>query len=79
MEPPSADEISWVNPDLDLEITGDQLALLDEEEFHTHAGSMVYPDHIVRGAWSGIATIAARYTNGEWPFDGSLESWVEGA
>ena len=78
-EPPSADEISWVDLDLDFEITGDQLALLDEEEFHTHAGSMAYPDDIVRGAWWGIATIAARYTNGEWPFDGSLEAWVEGA
>jgi len=77
-EQPSADEITWVDLDLDFEITGDELALLDEEEFHAHAGSMAYPNHIVRGAWSGIATIAARYTNRDWPFNGSLEAWVQG-
>ena len=38
-----------------------------------------HPDEIVRGAWSGIATIAARYTNGDWPFDGSMQAWVDGA
>jgi hypothetical protein len=41
--------------------------------------TMGYPDKVVRGAWSGIATIAARYTNGEWPFDGSMQEWVDGA
>ena len=38
---------------------------------------MGYPDHVVRGAWSGISTIAAKYTNGEWPFDGSMQEWVD--
>ena len=37
---------------------------------------MGYPQDVVRGAWSGISTIAALYTNGDWPFDGSIESWV---
>ena len=32
--------------------------------------SMSYPDDVVRGAWSGISSIAPRYTTGEWPFDG---------
>ena len=30
----------------------------------------------MRGAWSGISTVAALYTNGDWPFDGSIETWV---
>ena len=65
---PSSDyEITWVDLDLDFEVTGDELALLDEDEFHEHARTMAYPDHVVRGAWSGIATIAARYTNSDWP------------
>ncbi len=70
--------IIWVDLDLDFEVTGNQLALLDEDEFHAHASTMAYPDHVVRGAWSGIATIAARYTNGDWPFDGSIQELLDG-
>ncbi len=77
--PRSDDEILWVDLDLDFEVTGGQLALLDEDEFHEHARTMDYPDDVVRGAWSGIATIAARYTNGDWPFDGLMQEWVDGA
>jgi hypothetical protein len=40
---------------------------------------MGYPDHVVRGAWSGISTIAAQYTTGEWPFDGSMQQLVSEA
>jgi hypothetical protein len=75
--PPGDDEILWVDLDLDFEVTGDEVALRDESEFHDHARTMGYPDHVVRGAWSGISTIAAKYTNGEWPFDGSMQEWVD--
>ena len=54
--PRTADEIVWVDLDLDFEVTGDGLALLDEDEFHAHARTMAYPKDVVRGAWSGIAT-----------------------
>jgi len=74
--PHSDHEITWVDLDLDFEIAGNRLALLDEDEFHDHARTMTYPRHVVRGAWTGIATIAARYTNGDWPFDGSMQDWV---
>jgi protein associated with RNAse G/E len=77
--PGSDEEITWVDLDLDFEVTGNELELLDEDEFHDHARTMAYPNHVVRGAWSGIATIAARYTNREWPFDGSMQEWVGGA
>lgn len=77
--PPADDEITWVDLDLDFEITGDQPELLDEGEFHSHARSMAYPDDVVRGAWSGIASIAARYTNADWPFDGTMEDWAQRA
>lgn len=75
--PRSPDEILWIDLDLDFEITGDDVALQDEAQFHDHAQSMGYPHHIVQGAWSGISTIAAGYTNGDWPFDGSLQRWVD--
>lgn len=77
--PLSDDEIVWVDLDLDFEVTGDEVALQDEAQFHDHARTMGYPEPVVRGAWSGISTIAARYTNGDWPFDGSIQKWVDDA
>lgn len=77
--PTSDDEIEWIDLDLDFEITGDEVTLQDEAQFHAHARTMDYPSEVVRGAWSGISTIAARYTNGEWPFDGSLHELLDGA
>jgi hypothetical protein len=67
---PTAELIVWVDLDLDYEVEGDEVALEDEAQFHAHARSMSYPDDVVRGAWSGISSIAPRYTTGEWPFDG---------
>lgn len=79
-EAPRSDaEIVWVDLDLDFEITGEEVELRDEAQFHEHARTMGYPDHIVRGAWSGISTVAARYTTADWPFDGSLQEWVDDA
>ncbi|HKY16110.1 MAG TPA: hypothetical protein VJM33_14380 [Microthrixaceae bacterium] len=76
--PRTDDEIVWVDLDLDFEVIGDEVALEDESQFHDHARTMGYPDEVVRGAWAGISTIAARYTNGDWPFDGSMQEWVDG-
>ncbi len=71
-ERPTGDLISWIDLDLDFEVSGDVVALEDEAEFHAHARTMSYPDEVVRGAWSGISGVAPRYTTGEWPFDGWL-------
>jgi hypothetical protein len=79
-EPPrGAAEIVWVDLDLDFVISSEAVALRDETQFHVHARTMGYPHHVVRGAWSGISTAAARYTTGDWPFDGSLQTWVDGS
>jgi hypothetical protein len=71
-ELPRSNIISWVDLDLDFEVTADVIELEDEAEFHAHASSMAYPDDVVRGAWSGISALAPRFTTGEWPFDGWL-------
>ena len=82
--PGSDDEITWVDLDLDFEVSGNQLALLDEDEFHDHARTMAYPDHVVRGAWSGIArwprgtpTATGRLTDrsSKW-VDSAAEPWA---
>jgi protein associated with RNAse G/E len=75
--PTTTDEITWIDLDLDFEVAGDEVALDDEAQFHEHARTMGYPDDVVRGAWAGISSIAARYTNGDWPFDGSMQDWVD--
>jgi len=77
--PTRDDEIVWIDLDLDFEVAGDDVEIEDEAQFHDHARTMGYPDEVVRGAWSGISTIAARYTNGDWPFDGSMQGWVDSA
>jgi hypothetical protein len=77
--PASDEEIRWVDLDLDFEVIGDEVALQDEAQFHDHAQTMGYPDDVVRGAWAGISTIAAGYTTGEWPFDGSMQEWADRA
>ena len=58
--PRSDDEIVWIDLDLDFEVTGDEVELQDEAQFHDHARTMCYPGEVVRGAWSGISTMAAR-------------------
>ena len=74
--PTTDDEIVWVDLDLDFEVTGEHVEIDHEAQFHDHAHTMGYPQEVVRGAWSGISTIAALYTNGDWPFDGAIERWV---
>jgi len=72
-EAPEGAGLCWVDLDLDVEVRDGEVELVDEQQFQEHARSMDYPEEVVRGAWSGIASIAARYTNREWPFDGWLE------
>jgi protein associated with RNAse G/E len=76
---PAADRVLWTDLDLDFEVRGSEIAVEDEVQFHEHAKSMAYPDEVVRGAWSGISAIAPRYTTGEWPFDGWLQSRLDRA
>lgn len=78
-ESPGPDGISWIDLDLDYEVSGDDVALEDETEFHRHARTMAYPDDVVRGAWSGISGIAPRYTTREWPFDGWMQRCLDAA
>jgi hypothetical protein len=78
-EVPAPDCIRWTDLDLDFEVHGSEIAVEDEVQFHEHAKSMAYPDEVVRGAWSGISAIAPRYTTGEWPFDGWLQSRLDRA
>ena len=75
--PPGDEEIVWIDLDLDFEVTGGDVEIEDEAQFHDHARTMGYPDRVVRGAWAGISTIAARYTNEEWPFDGTMQEWLD--
>ncbi len=76
--PRSDDEILWVDLDLDFEVRGDEVALQDETQYTTMPAQSATRSGRA-GAWSDISTIAARYTNGDWPFDGSMQEWVDAA
>jgi hypothetical protein len=65
--------VSWVDLDLDLALEADAIELNDGAQFNERARSTPYPDEVVRGAWKGISALAARYTIGEWPFDGWMD------
>jgi hypothetical protein len=78
-EMPEAGVLRWIDLDLDLELRGDDVDLADEAQFHEHALTMDYPDHVIRGAWTGISTVAPRRTTGEWPFDGWMERCLRAA
>jgi hypothetical protein len=66
--------LRWVDLDLDLHLDGDDIEVRDASQFHERAASLGYPSEVIDGAWRGATWLAPRYTNGEWPFDGWLES-----
>jgi protein associated with RNAse G/E len=78
-EVPAPGVLRWIDLDLDFEVHGSTLAVEDETQFHDHARTMAYPTDVVRGAWSAISEIAARYTTGQWPFDGWIERHLASA
>jgi hypothetical protein len=78
-EMPEAGVLRWIDLDLDLELRGDEVDLADEAQFHEHALAMDYPDDVIRGAWTGISTVAPRRTTGDWPFDGWMERCLRAA
>ena len=73
VEPAAQGVVTWIDLDLDLEIHAGRISLEDLEVFQDHAATMAYPNDVIRGAWSGIARLAPRYTTHEWPFDGRLD------
>ena len=75
--PRSDDEIVWVDLDLDFEVAGDEMALQDEAQFHDHTRTIGYPDQVVGVRGRAAPRSQAQYTNGDWPFDGSMaERWT---
>jgi hypothetical protein len=64
----------FVDLDLDLEITGRDIALRDLGDFARRAEQMDYPQAVRRRAWSGLRAAERRARRGEWPFDGSLDA-----
>jgi hypothetical protein len=69
-----ADLLSWIDLDLDVILEDGNVKVVDEATFMEHARTMHYPERVVRAAWRGIAAVAPRFVNHEWPFDGSLDA-----
>jgi protein associated with RNAse G/E len=64
--------LRFLDLDIDLELTDESAALLDQEEFRRHAVEMGYPDRVRRCALIGLRDALQRFCSRRWPFDGSL-------
>ena len=80
-EPGSDSELVWVDLDLDLlwNPTDDTVSLKDFEDLVRRWDEMLYPDQLVRKAWNAIGEALTRIHRSEWPFDGTLETYLREA
>ena len=80
-EPGSDSELVWVDLDLDLlwNPTDDTVSLKDFEDLVRRWDEMLYPDQLVRKAWNAIGEALTRIHRSEWPFDGTLETYLRDA
>jgi hypothetical protein len=64
--------LAFVDLDLDLEIGGGRVEVLDLAEFASRRREMGYPDAVMRAALRSLDEARALHEAGRWPFDGSL-------
>jgi hypothetical protein len=63
------DTVRWVDLDLDVIVTEDGAALVDEDEFAQHREQFGYPEDVVARAWDAAQTLLQLATTGAPPFD----------
>ena len=73
----SAEQIDWVDLDLDLILTPDAAEPLldDEDEFDRHRVAWQYPADLVRTCHDTVETVRRLMVEKKWPFDCSLAAW----
>jgi hypothetical protein len=71
----------WVDLDLDLlwDPTDHTVSLKDFEDLIRRWDEMSYPDQLVRKAWDAIGEALTRIHRHDWPFDGTLETYLREA
>jgi hypothetical protein len=72
-----ADRVTMIDLDLDVvRLSDGSVALLDEDEFLEHAGSMAYPASLVDTARAAAASVHLALSSGEEPFGSVGRDWL---
>ncbi|MFC5471533.1 DUF402 domain-containing protein [Cohnella suwonensis] len=69
--------VSFVDLDLDLIQRNGEWMVVDEDEFERNSVKFSYPDPLIQRAKLELASLQARIHNKEFPFEGSLERFID--
>ncbi|MCS7460759.1 DUF402 domain-containing protein [Paenibacillus doosanensis] len=69
--------VSFVDLDLDLICRGGEWKVVDEDEFATNAVRYGYPDELIARARQELELLQKRVAERKFPFDGTIDRWVE--
>jgi protein associated with RNAse G/E len=68
--------VSFVDLDLDYIQRGGKWQVVDEEEFERNAIIFSYPDELIQRARKELNSLQERIERKQFPFDGTLESFI---
>lgn len=69
--------VSFVDLDLDLIRRNGEWKVVDEDEFESNAVKFSYPDELIQRARQELANLKERIKNRDFPFDGTIERFIE--
>lgn len=69
--------VSFVDLDLDLIQRNGEWMVVDEDEFESNSVKFGYPDAIKQRAKQELVNLQIRINNKQFPFDGSIERFVD--
>ncbi|MBW5447587.1 DUF402 domain-containing protein [Cohnella sp. CFH 77786] len=69
--------VSFVDLDLDLIHRNGEWRVVDEDEFERNSVKFAYPDGLIHRAKLELANLQSRIQNKGFPFDGSLERFID--
>lgn len=69
--------VSFVDLDLDYVQRNGEWKVVDEDEFESNAIKFAYPDVLIQKAKQELMGLKERIRNAKFPFDGSLEMFID--
>ncbi|MBE1441613.1 DUF402 domain-containing protein [Paenibacillus sp. OAS669] len=69
--------VTYVDLDLDYVRRNNVWKVIDEDEFASNAVELAYPPELVERAKLELESLQQRVANGQFPFDGTIEKYVQ--
>jgi protein associated with RNAse G/E len=69
--------VSFVDLDLDLIQRNGEWKVVDEDEFEMNAIKFAYSDELIHRARKELINLQSRIHNKQFPFDGSIERFID--